>query len=92
MRWHYDVEDQRLVVRSEYFQPVPTGADLEVVIVAAEIVNDADVPAVDVHEGPPWLDIQLQPANRSTDGRCRLKRNRVVDRSRRPEPGGVERN
>src|SRR5207249_2322005 len=84
-------EDERLIVHCDDFKGVQTGGDIEMPVVAAELVDEADVPPVDVDECSTRFDIQLQPTHQSLRrGKGRSVNGRVDDHWR-PEPGPIER-
>ena len=73
-RYHDDAEGLRLVTLEQDIHTMRTRGQLEVMIVAAEIADDAGVKTIDVHLRAPRLDVQLQPTRRDALERWRQRR------------------
>ena len=56
---HHHVDEERVVVGGHELDAVWPGSEIQVLVVATELVDLANVPPIDVDQRTPWLHIEL---------------------------------
>ena len=59
----HDIEEERIVVRGLELDAVCSSREIQMAVIAAELVDDANEPPVDVDPRTPRLHIELQSAD-----------------------------
>ena len=83
---HHDRDEERIVVGGHELDAVWPSSEIQMVVVATELVDDANEPPIDVDQCTPRLHIELQPARWPAIARrqCRRREECLIKAARRP--------